>query len=124
MHPDEMAEFYRDVFEFTPKNVKKGADDPNHYLTDGHVTLVIMPWDITAYEGTGIITRAWTISASRSKAWRRCKEDVERIAAEQPAAGARRRMDAAPKGKKLGGAAFAGSCPLRPASDGAIVTER
>ena len=56
MHPDDMAEFYRDVFELAPSNVKKRADDPNHYLTDGHMTLVIMPWDITDYDGTGIIT--------------------------------------------------------------------
>ena len=46
----------------------RSAGDRNHYLTDGHMTLVIMPWDITDYDGTGIITPAWTISASRSKA--------------------------------------------------------
>src|SRR5262249_49097039 len=51
MRPDEMAEFYGEVFELAPRN--KGAADRNHYLTDGHVTLVIMPWDITDYEGTG-----------------------------------------------------------------------
>jgi predicted enzyme related to lactoylglutathione lyase len=34
MHPTEMAQFYRDVFELTPKNKTPG--DPNHYLTDGH----------------------------------------------------------------------------------------
>ncbi len=56
MNPDDMAEFYRYVFELAPSNVKKRADDPNHYLTDGHMTLVIMPWDITDYDGTGIIT--------------------------------------------------------------------
>ena len=49
-----MAEFYTRVFELTPINRKEG--DPNYYLTDGHVTLVIMPWDITDYAGTGIIT--------------------------------------------------------------------
>ena len=49
MHPTEMAQFYRDVFELAPKNKTPG--DPNHYLTDGHVTLVLMPWDITTYEG-------------------------------------------------------------------------
>ncbi len=54
MRPAEMAEFYTRVFEFTPVNRKEG--DPNYYLSDGHVTLVIMPWDITDYAGTGIIT--------------------------------------------------------------------
>jgi len=37
----------------------KAAGD-NNYLTDGHMTLVVMPWDITDYEGTGIVTAAWT----------------------------------------------------------------
>src|SRR5882724_668195 len=55
MNPDEMATFYRDVFELAPRNVEKRADDRNHYLTDGHMTLVVMPWDITDYEDTGII---------------------------------------------------------------------
>src|SRR5206468_2097857 len=41
MNPDDTAEFYRHVFELAPTN--KQAGDPNHYLTDGHVTLVIMP---------------------------------------------------------------------------------
>ena len=27
MNPDDMAEFYRDVFELAPSNVKKRADD-------------------------------------------------------------------------------------------------
>lgn len=28
--------------------------DPNFYVTDGRVTLVIAPWDITDYSGAGI----------------------------------------------------------------------
>ena len=38
------------------RRTSRSAGDRNHYLTDGHVTLVIMPWDITDYDGTGIIT--------------------------------------------------------------------
>jgi catechol 2,3-dioxygenase-like lactoylglutathione lyase family enzyme len=52
MNPDAMAEFYREIFELEPRNRKE--DDPNHYLSDGHITMVIMPWDITDYDGTGI----------------------------------------------------------------------
>jgi catechol 2,3-dioxygenase-like lactoylglutathione lyase family enzyme len=54
MRPAEMADFFYDVFELAPGNKK--PDDRNHYATDGRVTLVIMPWEITDYEGTGIIT--------------------------------------------------------------------
>jgi catechol 2,3-dioxygenase-like lactoylglutathione lyase family enzyme len=52
MNPDTIAEFYRTIFDFELRNKQEG--DPNHYLSDGHITLVVMPWDITDYDGTGI----------------------------------------------------------------------
>jgi predicted enzyme related to lactoylglutathione lyase len=52
LHPDAVAEFYHDVFELTPRY--KAAGDPNHYLTDGRVTMVIRPWNISDYAGTSI----------------------------------------------------------------------
>ena len=53
MHPDEMARFYADVFELAEQNSQAG--DPNHYLTDGKVTLMIMPWRIKNYLGQSIL---------------------------------------------------------------------
>jgi predicted enzyme related to lactoylglutathione lyase len=53
LNPDAVADFYQQVFELAPRN--KAPGDPNHYLTDGHVTLVIRPWRITDYVGTSII---------------------------------------------------------------------
>jgi catechol 2,3-dioxygenase-like lactoylglutathione lyase family enzyme len=53
MNPDICAQFYREIFDLEPRNKKEG--DPNHYLSDGHITMVIMPWDITDYDGTGIV---------------------------------------------------------------------
>ncbi len=50
--PRTIAQFYRDVFELT--ELEKPADDPNFYLTDGKVTMVILPWNITDYLGTGV----------------------------------------------------------------------
>ena len=84
MNPDDMAEFYRDVFELAPSNVKKRADDPNHYLTDGHMTLVIMPWDITDYDGTGIITVGMDHIGFKVESVEAFKADVERIAGDNP----------------------------------------
>src|SRR5438132_3497466 len=49
---DEIAEFYRTVFELT--ELEKPAGDSNHYLSDGKVTLAILPWRITDFEGSGI----------------------------------------------------------------------
>ena len=61
-----------------------GAGDRNHYLTDGHVTLVIMPWDITDYDGTGIITAGMDHIGFKVESVEKLKEDVERIAADNP----------------------------------------
>jgi predicted enzyme related to lactoylglutathione lyase len=52
LNPDAVAEFYQDVFELTPRN--KDSGDPNHYLTDGRVTMVIRPWQLKDYAGTSI----------------------------------------------------------------------
>src|ERR1700689_2638390 len=78
MRPDAMAEFYRDVFELAPSN--RGAGDRNHYLTDGHMTLVIMPWDITDYDGTGIITAGMDHIGFKVESVEKLQEDVERVA--------------------------------------------
>jgi len=56
LNPDRLAEFYRDVLELEPRNKAEG--DRNHYLSDGHITLVVMPWHITDYDGTGISSPA------------------------------------------------------------------
>ena len=82
MRPDDMAEFYRFVFELAPTNKKAG--DRNHYLTDGHMTLVIMPWDITDYEGTGIVTAGMDHIGFKVESVAKLKEDVDRIAGDNP----------------------------------------
>ena len=43
------AEFYHDVFQMTPLN--RQEDDDSYSLTDGRVTLKLMPWKITDYDG-------------------------------------------------------------------------
>jgi len=108
MRPDETAAFYRDVFELAPANT--GAGDRNHYLTDGHVTLVIMPWDITDYEGTGIITAGMDHIGFKVENVQKFKEDVDRIAADNPL------LAPSPLGSGAEGKAllelFRRSCPL------------
>ncbi len=47
-----VARFYQEIFEF--EEMKKALEDPNFYLTDGRVTLVIAPWNLLDYEGAGI----------------------------------------------------------------------
>jgi len=88
----------------------KAAGDRNHYLTDGHVTLVIMPWDITDYDGTGIITAGMDHIGFKVENVETFKSDVDRIAADNPL------LAPAPVGTGAEGAKllelFRRSCPL------------
>jgi predicted enzyme related to lactoylglutathione lyase len=52
MNPTAIAVFYRDLFDL--KEEEKALEDPNYYLTDGQVTLVIAPWRMSDYAGAGI----------------------------------------------------------------------
>jgi predicted enzyme related to lactoylglutathione lyase len=50
--PPMLADFYRDVFDLIEK--PRTNSDPNFYLSDGTLTMVIAPWKITDYAGTGV----------------------------------------------------------------------
>ncbi|MGH7835144.1 MAG: VOC family protein, partial [Candidatus Binatia bacterium] len=52
MNPAAVAAFYRDLFDL--KEEEKALEDPNFYLTDGKVTLIVAPWKMSDYEGAGI----------------------------------------------------------------------
>jgi catechol 2,3-dioxygenase-like lactoylglutathione lyase family enzyme len=52
---DECALFYRDIFAFTHRGPT--GDDPNHYLSDGRLTLVLIPWSIQDYGGISVTGR-------------------------------------------------------------------
>ena len=49
---EKVADFYHEVFELEPLNKKTSA--PGYHLTDGRVTLSIMPWSIPLFEGMAI----------------------------------------------------------------------
>jgi catechol 2,3-dioxygenase-like lactoylglutathione lyase family enzyme len=49
---ERMADFYADVFELERRNV--AGESGSHHLTDGRVTLSILPWTISAFNGAGI----------------------------------------------------------------------
>jgi len=84
MNPDDMATFYRDVFELAPKNVDKRADDRNHYLTDGKMTLMIMPWRIKNYLGTSILPTGMDHVGFTVESVDKLKEDVEELIGVNP----------------------------------------
>jgi catechol 2,3-dioxygenase-like lactoylglutathione lyase family enzyme len=108
MHPDAMADFYRRVFELEPRNKQPG--DPNHYLTDGHMTLVIIPWKIKDYDATGIMPPSLDHMGFKVESLEKFKADIERIKSRNPYL-APFPIDYGPE-MKARTALFAKSCPL------------
>lgn len=52
LDPEMLAEFYQEIYGLRLE--PRRSEDPTYALTDGHVTLVIAPWNIQDYSGTGI----------------------------------------------------------------------
>ena len=46
--PETVARFHNKVFELEEQ--EKAGDDPNFYVSDGRVTLIVRPWRILEYE--------------------------------------------------------------------------
>jgi catechol 2,3-dioxygenase-like lactoylglutathione lyase family enzyme len=82
MRPDEMARFYVDVFQFAEQNAKPG--DPNHYLSDGKMTLMIMPWRIKNYLGTSILPTGMDHVGFTVESVDKLKEDVDDLVGVNP----------------------------------------
>lgn len=108
LNPEEMAQFYVDVFEFSIPN--KTSDDPNHYVSDGRITLELMPWHITDYANTGIVSPGMDHIGFKVESIEALKRDVEEIAGNNPL------LSPSPVGTGPEGAArlkmFRESCPL------------
>jgi predicted enzyme related to lactoylglutathione lyase len=52
MNAPRIASFYRDMLNL--READKALEDPNFYLTDGRMTLIIAPWKMSDFEGAGI----------------------------------------------------------------------
>jgi predicted enzyme related to lactoylglutathione lyase len=48
-HAEKVADFYVNVFGLEPK--KTNSDSPGYHLTDGRMTLAILPWSIPTFAG-------------------------------------------------------------------------
>ena len=82
MRPDEMARFYSDVFELAEENHQAG--DPNHYLTDGKVTLIIIPYRIKNYAGQSIMPTGMDHVGFTVESIDKLKEDVDETVGVNP----------------------------------------
>jgi hypothetical protein len=71
-----------DVFELSPQN--RPAGDPNHYLSDGKVTLMIMPWKISNYADQSILTPGMDHVGFTVENMDKFKEDLDEVVGVNP----------------------------------------
>jgi len=83
LNPTDLAKFYREVYEL--QELEKPADDRNHYLSDGRVTMIISPWAITDYEGAGIEPRHMDHLGFRVEDVESFKKDLAALVNRNPA---------------------------------------
>jgi catechol 2,3-dioxygenase-like lactoylglutathione lyase family enzyme len=77
LHPQQVAEFYKKVFDLKTREVPSGGK--NIYLTDGNVTLVIIPWNINDFTQTGISARGLDHIGFRVESVTALKDDIVRV---------------------------------------------
>jgi hypothetical protein len=82
VRPDEMAHFYVDVLELAEQNA--GHGDPNHYLTDGKMTLIIIPWLIDSYANQSIMPTGVDHFAFSVESVEQVKQDIDRLVGMNP----------------------------------------
>jgi catechol 2,3-dioxygenase-like lactoylglutathione lyase family enzyme len=82
VEPDPVAEFYRTVFDLT--ELEKPGGDANHYLSDGKVTLAVMPWQITDFAGSGIERPALDHIGFKVESMTSFKADLEKFTSAHP----------------------------------------
>jgi len=82
LHADEVAEFYAELFGF--ERLARKSGDPNHYLSDGRVTLVLMPWSILDFEGGGIARPGPDHIGFRVESLQAVKERLQTVGDDNP----------------------------------------
>jgi catechol 2,3-dioxygenase-like lactoylglutathione lyase family enzyme len=82
LNPERLAEFYVKMFDFTLGEKKAG--DENYYVSDGHLTLVIMPWRIADFTGMGIVSPGLDHIGFAVENLEKFKADVDAIAVNTP----------------------------------------
>ena len=75
MHSQKVADFYVKVFELA--RVEKPNGGRNIYLSDGQVTLVIIPWTLSDFENTGISARGMDHIGFKVESIDKLKSDID-----------------------------------------------
>ena len=81
LHPEQVAEFYVNVFGLSA--VERSTEgQKNFYLSDGHLTLVIIPWCINDFQGTGITARGMDHIGFRVESIAALKSEIDAVTQE------------------------------------------
>jgi catechol 2,3-dioxygenase-like lactoylglutathione lyase family enzyme len=75
------ARFYAETFDLS---LEQRPNDPNFYVSDGHVTIVLMPWHIGDYDGTGIVSPAPDHIGFTVESMDKFRADLETIVGDNP----------------------------------------
>ena len=87
LDPKSLAHFYVDVFGFS--EAEKALEDPNFYLTDGKVTLVISPWNIADYLGASVARPGLEHLGFKVESIEAVKRDLDSLTKSNPELAAR-----------------------------------
>ena len=83
VEPARIAEFYVDLFELDTLNVPgENSGDGGYHLSDGRVTLSILPWKISLFDGSGIEQPGMDHIGFKVESIDAVKADIEKIRAQ------------------------------------------
>lgn len=77
MNAEAMAQFYSDVFDLATLNKAEG--DPNFYVSDGRITIELIPWDIESSAGVSVIMPGMDHLGFKVESIEKLKQDVESL---------------------------------------------
>ena len=84
-HAERCSQFYAEVFGLAPLDRRKyGNEDGNFYLSDGRVTLVIIPWKIADYYGQDPARTGLDHIGFKVESVDQVKKDMEFLIGENP----------------------------------------
>jgi catechol 2,3-dioxygenase-like lactoylglutathione lyase family enzyme len=83
--PPAIASFYRELFEFQDLP----SDNESYHLTDGKVTLIVAPWKISYFKGTGIEKPKLDHIGFTVESFEAVMKDLETLSDTNPSAGPR-----------------------------------
>jgi predicted enzyme related to lactoylglutathione lyase len=74
---EKLADFYHEIFGLEAKNAR--TEEGGYQLTDGRVTMVILPWKISAFNGAGIEQPGMDHFGFRVPSIAKLKANIEKV---------------------------------------------